>query len=112
MRKLSLRSSSPPSDAHLDGEERRVVDLDADALDRRHQHVAFAVLAQDRGEELHERQAADRRAQVEPRSVGGDAHVDVAAVGRIPQVHRRGAALGEARGFAEAGKRLIGGAGA
>ena len=43
-------------DAHLDGEKRRVVDLDPDALDRRHQHVALGVPAQDRGEQLHQRQ--------------------------------------------------------
>ena len=44
----------PPSslDAHLDRQKRRVVDPDADLLDRRHQDIAVAVLAQDRGEQL------------------------------------------------------------
>jgi hypothetical protein len=75
-------------DRHLDGEERRVLDRDADALDRRHEHESLRILAQHRGEELYERRPADRRAVVEPGAVGGDAHVDLAAIGRLPALDR------------------------
>ena len=55
----------------------------------RHEHVALRVLAQDRGEQLDQRRPADRRAVVEPGAVGGDAHVDLAAKGRVPALDRR-----------------------
>jgi len=77
------------ADLHLDGDERRVVDRDPDPLDRRHQNVTVHVLAQNRSEQLDQGRPADRRAAVEPRPVGGDAHVDFAAIGRIPKITRR-----------------------
>ena len=88
-------------DAHLDRQKWRVVDLDPDFLDRRHQNIAVALLAHDRGEQLHERRPANRRATIKPCSVGSDAHVDIAAVGRIPRRRRRQAAQSPRRRLAE-----------
>ena len=78
-----------PVHRHLDREEGRVLDRDADALDRRDEHEALRIAAQDRGEQLYEGGPADRRAVIEPGSVGGDAHVDVAAERRVPALDRR-----------------------
>ena len=58
----------------LDCEKWRILDLDADLLDRCHQDVAILVLAQNGREELHQRRPPDRRAVVEPSAVAGDAH--------------------------------------
>ena len=70
--------------SHLDGEKRRVINSYSDPLDRGDEDMAIGVLAQDRGEQLDQRRPADRRAAVKPGSVGGDAHFDLAAIGRIP----------------------------
>jgi hypothetical protein len=91
---------------HLDGDERRIVDPDPDPFDRGHQHVTLGVLTQDRGEQLDQRRPADRRSAIEPRPVSGDAHVDFAAIGRIPKVNRRRAAAVR-RGGGEPGKRAV-----
>ena len=87
VRKASCRPSPSAGHCHLDGEEGRVLDLDPDPLDRRDEHISVGVLAQDGREELDERRPADRRADVVPRAVGGDAHVDLAAIGGIPAFH-------------------------
>jgi hypothetical protein len=81
-------------DLELDRQERRVVDHDPAFLDRRDQEVLVAFPLEHRGEQLDQRQPSDRRLQVEPGAVGGDAHVEIAAEGRIPQVHRRRALAG------------------
>ena len=86
------RLAVPRLRPHLDRQERRVVDPDPDLLDRRHQNVTVAFLAHNRGEQLDQRRPADRRATIKPCSIGSDAHVDIAAVRRIPQMHRRRAA--------------------
>ena len=105
----SLRSPSPSSTSHLDGEERRVVDLDADPLDRRDQHIAIAVLAQDRGEQLHQRRAADRRAagrtRFRRRRCACRSRRNTGGFQRCTGAGPRSRA---ARGFAEAGQRLVG----
>ena len=49
-----------------------------------------------RGEQLDQRGPADRRLQIEPGAVGGDAHVEIAAERRVPQMHRRRALLARA----------------
>ena len=54
----------------------------------RHQDVANCPLAHDGGKELNERRTADWRATIKPRSIGSDAHVDIAAVGQIPRRRR------------------------
>ena len=57
---------------HGGREEGRILDLDAHLLDRGDEHVAITILAQDRREEPHQGGPADRRAVVEPGSVGAD----------------------------------------
>jgi hypothetical protein len=76
-------------DRHLDRQEGRVLDLDADPLDRGDQDVAVRVLAQHRGEELHQRRPSDRRVVVEPGSVACDSQRDLAAIGRVPALDGR-----------------------
>ena len=73
---------------HFDRQKRRIVDPDPDLLDRRHQDVTLVLTAHDRGEQLDEWRPADRRATIKPCSIGSDAHVDIAAVGRIPRRRR------------------------
>jgi predicted esterase YcpF (UPF0227 family) len=68
----------------FDGQKGRIVDLYADALDRRDKNEAIFVFAQNGGEKLDQRRASDRRAHIKPGSVAGDAHVDIAAKWRIP----------------------------
>ena len=81
-------------DLELDRQERRVVDHDAAFLDRRDQEVLVPFPLEHRGEQLDQRRPADRRLQVEPGAVGGDAHVEIAAEWRIPQMDRRRALAG------------------
>ena len=59
-------------DAHFDRQEWRVVNSNANFFDRSHEDVAIAILAKNRREQLHKRQAADWRAAIEPCSVGGE----------------------------------------
>ena len=94
-------------DPHFDRQERHVVDSDANFFDRRNEDVPIAVLAQNRREKLDERRPADRRTAIEPCSVSRDAHVDIAAVGRIPEVHRRAAALTPRRCLPETFERSV-----
>jgi len=75
--------------AHLDREERRIVDPDADLLDRRHQKVSALLALEDGREQPHQRRPADWRSHVEPRTIAGDSHVEIAAERRVPQMHRR-----------------------
>jgi hypothetical protein len=79
----------------LDGDEGRVLDLDAELLDRRDQHEAAVGLAAQYGrEEPHHRLAADRASLVIPGAVPRDAHRALAAMARIPARHRRQLLLG------------------
>ncbi|MNC53204.1 hypothetical protein D3C75_1025950 [compost metagenome] len=73
---------------HGNRHERRIVDLDADFLDRGDEEIIIAVAADDGGEQLDHRLAPDRRAQVVPGTVTGDTHVDIATEVRVPQMHR------------------------
>ena len=83
---------------HFDSQKRRIVDLDADLLDRRHQEVFVALALQNGREQPHQGGTTDRRAEIEPGSVRSDAHVEIAAERRIPQMYGRQAlALGGAR---------------
>src|SRR6266705_7060401 len=70
--------------AHLDCEKRRIVDADADLLDRRHEKV-LAVLALQYGlKKPDQGRPADWRTHVKPRTITGDSHVEVAAERWIP----------------------------
>src|SRR5262249_35900689 len=71
----------------LDREERRVFDDDPAFLDRRDQEVFVPFPLEDRGEELHQRRPPDRGLEIEPSAVRRDAHIEVAAKRRIPQMH-------------------------
>jgi len=79
---------------------------------------AVRVLAQHGREKLHQRHAADRRAEIEPCSVRPDFNVDVAAEIRVPALYRRQALAGarrarhkrfEAARIAGTGKAFVGG---
>jgi hypothetical protein len=76
-------------DSELHGEERRVIDLDAAFLHRRDEIIFVLFALEHRGEELHQRRPPDGRLEIVPGAVGGDAHIEVAAERRVPQVHRR-----------------------
>jgi len=93
---------------HLDRGERRIVDRDADLLDRRDEKVSPGFALEHRGEQLDQRGTPDRRLEIEPGAVGGDAHVEVAAERRVPQVNRGraldGRMLGGSRNLIEAGR--------
>src|SRR4029077_3129337 len=88
---------------HLDRGERRVVDRDADLLDRGDEKILLAFALEHRRKQLGQRVPPDRRFQVEPGAVGGDAHVEVAAERRIPQMHRRRALFARALHLARDG---------
>lgn len=75
--------------SEVDGHERRVVDGDSHFLDRSYQHIAIPVLPENRRKQPHELRSPDWRAKIEPRAVPCDPHVEIAAIGRIPEVDRR-----------------------
>src|SRR3984893_9863074 len=76
-------------DRHRYGEKGDIVDLDAAALGRGDQPItAIRLTAQNGGEELDERQAADGRSAIKPATVARDPHVEIAAVGRRPPTGR------------------------
>ena len=89
----------------IHGQKRGIVDGDADLFNRGDKKVIVPLTLQDRREEPHKRRAADGGAKVEPGAVAGDAHVDLAAKGRVPQVNRRRAFL---RGGPGGGGKRIG----
>src|SRR5262245_961996 len=74
---------------HFYGHEGRIIDPDADFLDRRDQKMLAVLTLKDSGEQPHQRRAANWRSQIEPRTITGDSHVEVAAKRRVPQMHRR-----------------------
>jgi hypothetical protein len=82
-----------PFGLHLHGGERRVVHRDADLLHRGLEEVLLPLAPQHRGEQLHQRGPPDRRLEIEPGPIRRDAHVEIAAEWRIPQMHGRRAAL-------------------
>src|SRR5580692_1557550 len=71
---------------HLDREERRVVDADADLLHRRHEKVLAVLALQDRRKKPDQRRPADWRAHVKPRTIACDSHIEIAAEWRIPKM--------------------------
>ena len=71
-------------DRQRDGEEGRIVDHDSAFFNRRGQPIdTLLVAVEDRCEELHQRFATNGRAMVEPSSIPGDAHVEIAADNRV-----------------------------
>src|SRR6218665_990298 len=74
---------------NADRHEWRIVDGDADLFHRGNQEIGIAVATNDGGEQPHHGFAANGRAQVVPGAITGDAHVDIAAEIRVPQVDRR-----------------------
>src|SRR6202011_5247593 len=74
---------------HLDRKERRVVDTDADLLNRGHEKVLAVLALEDGRKQPHQRRPPDWSSHVEPRTIAGDSHVEIAAEWRIPQMHRR-----------------------
>ena len=106
-RKASLRVLAFALALQLDRDERRVLDLDVELLDRRDQHEAAVRLApQDGREQPHHRRPADRAALVIPGAVARDPHLAVAAMARVPASRPAAACcssampgdVGEARG--------------
>ena len=73
---------------HLDRQKRRIVDADADLLHRRHEKVLAVLALENRRKQPDQRRPPDRRPHVEPRTIAGDSHVEIAAERRIPQMHR------------------------
>ena len=61
----------------------------ADRADRLRCGRRGRILAQNGGEQPHQFRSTDGRALVHPKAVAADDNVDVAAVFRMPQVHRR-----------------------
>ena len=73
----------------MDGQRHRkegdVLDLDAAALRGGDEPLAAVRLtAQNGGKELDERRPADRRPAIEPCTISGDPHVQIAAIDRRP----------------------------
>src|SRR5205085_6465955 len=74
----------------LDGDEGRVLDLDVQLLRRRDQDKAAVRLApEDGGEQADHRWPADRAALMKPGAIARDPHLAVAAMDRMPLLHRR-----------------------
>src|SRR5690606_33024724 len=69
--------------------EGRVIDGDANLLAGGDEEIPIPLALQDRGEKLDKGGSADRRAEIVPRAVAGDADVEIAAEGRVPEMHRR-----------------------
>jgi len=86
--------------------ERGIVNANANLLDRSNQEIVIAIAANDGRKQPHHRFAPDRRAQVVPGAIAGNAHVDVAAEVRVPQMHRR-----QALGLGDLRQKVIGLAG-
>src|SRR6516162_359328 len=63
---------------------------DAALLDGRNQEITVALAFQHRCEQLYQCRPADRRFEIEPCTVAGDAHVEIAAKRRIPALDGRG----------------------
>ena len=78
---------------HIHRHKRRIIHRDADLFDRRDQHIFIAVAAQDGRKQLHQRRPPDGRTHVKPRPVPRDPHIDLAAMRRVPQMHRRDTAF-------------------
>ncbi len=73
----------------INGHEWRVIDGDPHFLDGCDQHIAIPVLPENCRKQPHELRSSDWRAKIEPRAVPCNPHVEIAAIGRIPEVDRR-----------------------
>ncbi len=73
----------------VNGDKWHILNNNSDLFDRRDQKISIALPLQNRGKQPHERWPPNRRALVKPGTIAPDAHVDLAAIGRIPQMHRR-----------------------
>ncbi len=94
VRKVSRCSRHLPGCLHLDGKERRILDLHVDLLGRRHEIGApVLVLAQHTGEKLDQGRPPYRAVAIEPGAVAANLQTDIAAIGRMPALHRRRAPL-------------------
>ena len=69
-------------------DERRVIDLDPDLFHRSNQIVVIALAPDDPRKQADQFDPPDRCAKVKPGPVAGDAHVDIAAKRRVPQMYR------------------------
>ena len=58
--------------------------------------ISTVIFGQDRGKQPDQSWPADRRAHIIPSAVGCDSHIEIAAKGWIPQMHRRQAFSGRA----------------
>ncbi len=76
-----------PLDGEVHRHERRVIDGNPDLFDRRDKKIIVAVPAQNGREQTHQFLPANRCAKVKPRPVPRDAHVQIAAKRRVPQVY-------------------------
>src|SRR6516164_10771816 len=79
----------------LEGQRHRkegdVLDLNAAAFGRGDEPIGAVLLtAQHGGKQLDEFYPADRRSSIEPRSITGDPHVEIAAIDRRPRARGGG----------------------
>src|SRR6516165_12165898 len=63
---------------------RDVIDFDAAALRGGDEPIAVPLTAQNGGKEFDERRPSDRRSAIEPCTISGDPHVEIAAIDRRP----------------------------
>uniref|UniRef100_A0A0N5A026 NAD-specific glutamate dehydrogenase n=1 Tax=Parastrongyloides trichosuri TaxID=131310 RepID=A0A0N5A026_PARTI len=100
---IRREAQNPIRRLHGHRPKRQVLDPDLQLLGGRDQMIAVRVLPQHRREQPHQFGAANGRAFMDPHAVGADQDVDVAAMLRMPQVHRRQAAPRRLpRGFGDA----------
>jgi len=78
-----------PLGPEIDGDKGRIIDGDADLLDRGDQKILAPLALEDGREQPYQCRAAYGRALIEPCAVARDPHVQITAKGRVPQMHRR-----------------------
>ncbi len=93
---------------HFHSQERHIVHPDAHLFHRRDQNIGIiGFAAQNPGKKLYHGNAVDRRAHVIPAPIAGDAHVDIAAEFRVPEMNRRALALNGYAVAAETGDHIL-----
>ena len=96
-----LLAAAVAGGGQLHGEKGNVLDLDAAALGRGDEPIGpVGVAAQDRGEQLDQRQPADRRPVMMPGAVAGDADAEIAAIAHEPPGRGTGPFVGGIAGAA------------
>ncbi len=73
----------------IDSDERRVFDGNSDLFDRCDKEIGIAFALDDPRKQPDQFDPADGSAQIEPCPIPPDAHVDIAAEVRVPQMHWR-----------------------